>query len=116
MLRKLLMDRSSAVARLLETQLLVRLSNVSVSLRLLIRLLRPKSVLRKEVNVSVKAVMCSMDMLLMINLSHSSKLQKEFKPTHMLINKSLLDQKLSAAVTNSETLIGVKKLNRFDTK
>jgi hypothetical protein len=103
--RKLLMDRSSAVTRLSETQLQARLSNVSARLRLLLRLQRPKSVLKKEVNVSAKAVMCSMDMLLMINLNQFSKLQKDFKLTLMVRNKSLLDQKLSAAVTNSETLL-----------
>ena len=96
--------------RLSEIQHLVKQRIASVNQRLLQRLQRPKNVPRKEVNVSAKVAMCSMDMLLMTNLSQFSKYQKDFKLTHTAKNKSLLDLKLSAAMMNSETLL-TEKLN-----
>jgi hypothetical protein len=103
--RKLLTDKFNAVMRLSEIQHLAKQSNASVNQRHLKRLQRPKNVPKKEVNVSAKAVMCSMDMLLMINLNRFSEHQTDFKLTHMAKNKFLLDQKLNAAVMNSEMLL-----------
>lgn len=59
--------------------------------------------------MNVKAVMYSMDILMMANLRRSSETQLDLKLTHMVLNKFSLDQKSSATVMSLETLLTEKR-------
>lgn len=96
--------------KLSEIQPLVKQRTVSVNQRDLKLLQRPNYVPKKEQTVNVKAVMCSMDILMMANLRRFSETQLDLKLTHMVKNKFSLDQKLSAAMMSLETLL-MEKLN-----
>jgi hypothetical protein len=104
------MDKFNAAMKLSEIQPLVKQRTVSVNQRDLKSLQRPNYVPKKEQTVNVKAVMCSMDILMMANLRRFSETQLDLKLTHMVKNKFSLDQKLSAAMMSLETLL-MEKLN-----
>jgi hypothetical protein len=104
------MDKFNAAMKLSEIQPLVKQRTVSVNQRDLKLLQRPNYVPKKEQTVNVRAVMCSMDILMMANLRRFSETQLDLKLTHMVKNKFSLDQKLSAAMMSLETLL-MEKLN-----